>query len=53
MARSAALKLIAGDGDDGDEDEGKVDDRVGDSAEEPSLFVSTLIRRGSVAAPAE
>jgi LacI family transcriptional regulator len=37
MARSAALKLIA------DEGEAKV--------EEPSLFLSTLIRRGSVAAP--
>ncbi|HEX8421581.1 MAG TPA: LacI family DNA-binding transcriptional regulator [Sphingomonas sp.] len=50
MARSAALKLIAGDGEDG---EGQADDRAGDAAEEPSLFVSTLIRRGSVAAPAE
>ena len=42
MARSAALKLI---GIDGDEAPGAV--------EEPSLFLSTLIRRGSVAAPAE
>ena len=41
MARSAALKLIAGiDGDDRDAD-----------VEEPSLFLSTLIRRGSVSAP--
>ncbi len=38
MARSAALKLIAG------EDGGAV-------IEEPSLFLSTLIRRGSVAPP--
>ncbi|WP_267395641.1 MULTISPECIES: LacI family DNA-binding transcriptional regulator [unclassified Sphingomonas] len=37
MARSAALKLIA--------DEGEAE------VEEPSLFLSTLIRRGSVAAP--
>ncbi len=38
MARSAALKLIAGiDGDERDE-----------GVEEPSLFLSTLIRRGSV-----
>jgi LacI family transcriptional regulator len=37
MAHSAALKLIA--------EEGEEDD-------EPSLFLSTLIRRGSVAAPA-
>jgi LacI family transcriptional regulator len=37
MARSAALKLIAS-GDDAD-----------DGVEEPSLFLSTLIRRGSVA----
>ncbi|HSI17816.1 MAG TPA: LacI family DNA-binding transcriptional regulator [Sphingomonas sp.] len=38
MARSAALKLIAGiDGDERD-----------DGVEEPSLFLSTLIRRGSV-----
>ncbi|MGP7795672.1 LacI family DNA-binding transcriptional regulator [Sphingomonas sp. CLY1604] len=39
MARSAALKLIAG------EQEGEGD------VEEPSLFLSTLIRRGSVASP--
>lgn len=39
MARSASLKLIAG---------GQEDD---DAVEEPSLFLSTLIRRGSVAAP--
>ncbi|MBB4153382.1 LacI family transcriptional regulator [Sphingomonas jinjuensis] len=39
MARSAALKLIAN----GEED---------DEVEEPSLFLSTLIRRGSVASPA-
>lgn len=39
MAHSAALKLIA------EED--------GDRVEEPSLFLSTLIRRGSVAPPAE
>ena len=39
MARSATLKLIAGH-----------DDREAD-VEEPSLFLSTLIRRGSVAAP--
>jgi len=39
MARSAALKLIAG----AEEEEVVV--------EEPSLFLSTLIRRGSVAAP--
>lgn len=38
MARSAALKLVAGADDDG-------------RAEEPSLFLSTLIRRGSVAPP--
>lgn len=38
MARSAALKLIAA----GDEE-----------VEEPSLFLSTLIRRGSVAAPGD
>jgi LacI family transcriptional regulator len=42
MARSAALKLIAGEGDEAHE-----------GVEEPSLFLSTLIRRGSVAAPAE
>ena len=41
MARSAALKLIAGE----TEDAG--------APEEPSLFLSTLIRRGSVAAPAD
>ena len=39
MARSAALKLIGG-----DEDEAE-------PVEEPSLFLSTLIRRGSVASP--
>ena len=39
MARSAALKLIAG------EQEGEAD------VEEPSLFLSTLIRRSSVASP--
>jgi LacI family transcriptional regulator len=39
MARSAALKLIAEPGD-------------RDDVEEPSLFLSTLIRRGSVAPPA-
>jgi len=39
MARSAALKLIA------EADEGKL------NVSEPSLFLSTLIRRGSVAAP--
>lgn len=42
MARSAALKLIA----DGEEGEDA-------AADEPSLFVSTLIRRGSVAPPAD
>ncbi len=36
MARSAALKLVAGEGDD---------------VEEPSLFLSTLIRRASTAPP--
>jgi LacI family transcriptional regulator len=41
MARSAALKLLSGI--DGDEGEDKV--------EEPSVFLSTLIRRGSVAPP--
>jgi LacI family transcriptional regulator len=41
MARSAALKLIAG---------AEADDRNGE-AKEPSLFLSTLIRRGSVAPP--
>ncbi len=41
MARSAALKLIAGVGD------------GSEMVEEPSLFLSTLIRRGSVAAPAD
>ena len=41
MARSAALKLIAG----VDEDRNAV--------EEPSLFLSTLIRRASVSPPAE
>lgn len=41
MARSATLKLIAG-----------IDGREPD-VEEPSLFLSTLIRRGSVAAPAD
>ncbi|MHA6722426.1 LacI family DNA-binding transcriptional regulator [Sphingomonas sp. RS2018] len=41
MARAAAAKLLAGTIE-GDED-----------AEEPSLFLSTLIRRGSVAAPKE
>jgi LacI family transcriptional regulator len=41
MARSAALKLVAGlDADDNEE-----------AVEEPSLFLSTLIRRGSVAPP--
>ena len=39
MARSAALKLIAS----GEEE---------NAVEEPSLFLSTLIRRGSVSAPA-
>jgi len=39
MARSAALKLIAG-------------SEQAAPVEEPSLFLSTLIRRGSVAAPA-
>jgi len=41
MARSAALKLIAG-ADDGS-----------DLVEEPSLFLSTLIRRASVSPPAD
>ena len=41
MARSAALKLIMG-----------ADDAAQGRVEEPSLFLSTLIRRGSVAAPA-
>jgi LacI family transcriptional regulator len=41
MARSAALKLIAG------EEEGGEAETV----EEPSLFLSTLIRRSSVAPP--
>ena len=41
MARSAALKLTAG-----------LDDEAED-VEEPSLFLSTLIRRASVAPPAE
>lgn len=40
MARSAALKLIAGIGE------------VPSGVEEPSLFISTLIRRNSVAPPA-
>ena len=40
MARAAASKLLAG----------AVDDD-GDGAEEPSMFLSTLIRRGSVAPP--
>jgi LacI family transcriptional regulator len=40
MARSATLKLIAG------------TDDSNDLVEEPSLFLSTLIRRGSVAPPA-
>ena len=40
MARSAALKLI-GDMIDDDND-----------VEEPSLFISTLVQRGSVAPPA-
>lgn len=39
MGRSAALKLVAG------------ELGVGDGAEEPSAFVSTLIRRGSVTSP--
>lgn len=39
MARSAALKLIAG------------EDGMAAEVEEPSLFLSTLIRRASVAAP--
>lgn len=43
MARSAALKLISGIGED-DEDSG---------VQEPWMFLSTLIRRGSVAAPAD
>jgi len=42
MARSAAMKLLAGAG---DEKEGEV--------QEPSLFLSTLIRRASVARPAD
>ncbi|MES2755041.1 MAG: LacI family DNA-binding transcriptional regulator [Pseudomonadota bacterium] len=41
MARSAALKIIAGIG------------GTGDAVEEPSLFRSALIRRASVAAPAQ
>ncbi len=41
MARSAALKLIAG------------EDGMEADVEEPSLFLSTLIRRASVAPPAE
>jgi LacI family transcriptional regulator len=41
MARSATLKLIAGAGGEGDD------------VEEPSHFLSTLIRRGSVGAPPE
>ncbi|MDX3885080.1 MAG: LacI family DNA-binding transcriptional regulator [Sphingomonas sp.] len=41
MARSAALKLVAGADADGE----------GGAAEEPSLFLSSLIRRASVAAP--
>ena len=40
MARSAALKLISG---------GAEEDDGGDTVEEPSLFLSTLIRRASVA----
>lgn len=40
MARSAALKLLAG-----------MDDSNADAVSEPSLFLSTLIRRGSVASP--
>ena len=40
MARAAASKLLAG----------VIDD---DGAEEPSLFLSTLIRRGSVGPPKE
>ena len=42
MARSAALKLITGIADNDDA-----------GVQEPSMFLSTLIRRGSVAAPAE
>ncbi len=38
MARAAAAKLLAG-----------VEEGEGDAADEPSLFLSTLIRRGSVA----
>jgi LacI family transcriptional regulator len=41
MARSAALKLVAG-----------LDGEEEDPVEEPSLFLSTLIRRASVAPPA-
>jgi LacI family transcriptional regulator len=41
MARSAALKLLAG----------MMDDDDAEAGEEPSLFLSTLIRRASVAPP--
>jgi LacI family transcriptional regulator len=41
MARSAALKLITGIADNEDES----------SVPEPSMFLSTLIRRGSVSPP--
>jgi LacI family transcriptional regulator len=37
MARSAALKLVGGE--------------EGDAVEEPSMFLSTLIRRASAAPP--
>lgn len=40
MARAAAAKLLMG-----------MVDEEGDGAEEPSMFLSTLIRRGSVTAP--
>jgi len=43
MARSAAMKLLAGLGEDGGED----------AVQEPSMFLSTLIRRASVARPGE
>jgi LacI family transcriptional regulator len=44
MARSATLKLIA---------DAEVDATNPGGVEEPSLFLSTLIRRGSVSAPSD